>query len=196
MATPGQRPDIEGKISLIADRLVRGKDAKADRSIILSRVRAGAAIIGSTLTTMGLTNPLISLASGKDDQKLSAVFGAFYGLPKIFSFVGVAIFLVTAIALAFYRQAKIDDKAVQSLALSDAFDRLEIELQGGLEQLEPIQQLNVVLNSAKTLESSNYRIMPKRDNYGVRINNYVKTTIEQYCNHWGVSPPDSERREK
>jgi hypothetical protein len=197
VAQPGQRPDIEGKISLIADRLVRGQDARADKSIILSRFRAATAIIASTLTTMGLANPLISLAAGRDDQKLSAVFDAFFGLPKIFSFVGVAIFIITAIGLAFYRQAKVDEKAVQSLALSDAFDRLEIELFGDLELAEPIQQLNVRLNSAKTLESSNYQIMPKRnDANNLRINNYVKKKIDEYCKFWGDSLPDSDRKEK
>lgn len=197
MAQPGQRPDIEDKISLIADRIVRGQDAKADKSILLSRVRAAAAVVASTLTTMGLANPLFSLASGKEDEKLSAVFGAFLGLPKIFSVVGVTIFVITAIGLAFYKQAKVDEKAVQSVALSDAFDRLEIDLLGDLELAEPIQQLNVRLNSAKALESSYYRIMPKRnDDNSARIANYVRKRTAEYSRYWGSSAPDSDRKEK
>jgi hypothetical protein len=197
MATVGQRPDIEGKIGLIADRIVRARLAKKNRAIMLSRIRTGAAVLGSTLTTIGLTNPLVSLLSGKGNQSLDQAFSvAWFGLPKIFSFVGVGVFIATAIALAFYKQAKIDEKAIQSLGLVEAFVRLELDFERNLEQAEPIQQLNAVYNSAIALETSNFLVMPRRNGHKNLVDSYVQTTIRDYCRYWDPNPPAQERRER
>ncbi len=197
MAAPGQRPDIEKKIVLISDRIVRAYQAKNNRSILLFRIRTAAAVIGSTLMTVGLENPLLSLASGKGDQTLNYTFGAsWYGLPKIFSFFGVGIFVLVAIALAFYKQAKIDERAIQSIALVDAFEGVESRLVLSLEDEEPIQQLNVVYNEAVALDSNNSKNMPKRDGFKSAIDSYAQTKINDYCKWWKDAPPPDERREK
>jgi hypothetical protein len=193
MAVSGERQDIEDKIKPIADRLVRGKSAKDSRAVLAYRIRTWAVVAGATLTSLGVTSPLISMISDHGNVKISDVLGPF---PKSVSFIGVGIFILVAIALAFYNKGKVVEKAIQSLALTDAFDRLEIEFQNGLEQPEPIPQLNLILGSAKTLESSFYQIMPKRDGYQQRIDQYARETIAQYCNYWGVAAPGLERSER
>lgn len=44
MAEIGQRPDIERKVALISDRIVRARRANQNREILLSRIRTAAAI--------------------------------------------------------------------------------------------------------------------------------------------------------
>jgi hypothetical protein len=195
MAAPGHRADIEAKIRSIANRLVRGKSARRTRTVWLSRIRTIVAVVGSTLTSIGLTNPLIALAAGRE-QSITATFSAWGGLPKYVSFVGVTIFLISAVLLALYTQAKIDEKATQSRAVADMFDRLEVKFEGVLDWREPIQQLNVFLEEAKTLESNNYHVMPRGDGYQNMIDDYVAKTIKQYSENWGDAPPESERKEK
>lgn len=197
MAKPGERPDIETKIRPIADRIIRARLAKKNRAILLARVRNVAAVTASALTTIGLSNPLFSLVSGKEDQTLNQAFSvAWFGLPKLFSIVGVVIFFFTALALTYYKQAKVEEKAIQSLGLIDAFETVETNLQSGLEQPEPTQQLNVVYNSAVALETTNSKVMPKRNGHRPLVDEYVKQSIQDYCQYWNSSPPSGERREK
>lgn len=197
MAMAGQRPDIEGKVALISDRIVRARLAKENRAILFSKIRTAAAVVASTLTTIGLTNPLLALVSGNGEQTLNQAFStSWYGLPRLFSFVGVVLFILVALALAFYKQAKIDEKAIQSLSLVEAFERLEIDFERSLEQQEPIEQLNAVYNSAVALESSYFQSMPKRDRFRTAINSYTKGTIDQYSKWWNDMAPQLERKEK
>ena len=197
MAIAGERPDIEGKVALISDRIVRARRANKNQAILLSRIRTTAAVVASTLTTIGLTNPLLALVSGNGEQTLNQAFSiSWYGLPKVFSFLGVVLFIIVALALALYKQAKIDEKAIQSLSLVEAFQRLEIDFERSLEQDEPVEQLNAVYNSAVALESSYFQSMPKRDGFKAAIDSYTQSTIGQFSRWWNNAPPQTERKEK
>lgn len=197
MAMAGQRPDIEGKVALISDRIVRARRAKGNRAIFYSQIRTLAAVVASTLTTIGLTNPLVALVSGNGEQTLNQAFSmSWYGLPKFFSFLGVVLFILLALALALYKQFKIDEKAIQSLSLVEAFERLEIDFERSLEQQEPIEQLNAVYNSAVALESSYFQSMPRRDGFRAAIDSYTQVTIGQYSKWWNDMAPQLERKEK
>jgi len=63
MAELGQRPDIERKVELIADRIVRGKFAKNNKSVQWFRIHRAATLVASTLTSAGLAHPFLSLFS-------------------------------------------------------------------------------------------------------------------------------------
>ncbi|MFY9820894.1 MAG: hypothetical protein WAM82_05895 [Thermoanaerobaculia bacterium] len=139
MAAIGKRPDIEEKIGLIANRIVRGRFAKKNKSVMWYRLNRVTAITASALTSIGLANPLLLLASDKGDITLSQAFNSWNGLPKWLSILGVILFIIGSIARAFYRQEKVEEKAAQSLVLSEAMDRLEVEMQRYLELPEPVE---------------------------------------------------------
>ncbi|SOD03735.1 hypothetical protein SAMN05216486_11717 [bacterium JGI 053] len=197
MATVGQRPDIEGKVSQIGDRIVRGKAAKANSAVKWYRINRVATITASALTSIGLTNPLLHLVSDDESKvTLSQVFNSWNGVPKLFSFAGVGIFIVGTIALAFYRQDNVEKKAIQSLGLGEAMDQLESEMRKHLETEEPIEQLLPVYERAYALESTHLQAMPNHDQLKARVEEYTSATIAEYCKWWGSAPPMMERREQ
>jgi len=196
MAAIGDRPDIEDAIAQIADRLVRGTKAQNNPEILISRVYQVTTVAASTLTSIGLANPLFSLLSGEGQKvTVSQAFNGWYGLPKLFSVVGVIVFVVVAFALAFYREAKIGEKATQSLGLIAAFERVEVDLQRCLELKEPMKQIGPIYEVAAALGTSYVQVMPKKENCREDIDKYTKTAIKDYCKYWGSTLPE-ERSEK
>lgn len=197
MAEPGQRPDIERKVAQISDRIVRGMQAEKDPAIKISRAYKAASLVASSLTSIGLSNPLIALITG-DGKKItvSQAFESWHGLPKMCSFVGIVLFVVTAILMAFYKQGKVEERAVLSLGLFEAFKRLEVELVRHIEKIEPMEQLSSVYDTAIALESSYCQTIPKREDCKKIISDYTISMIRDYCNNWGIVSPELERREK
>src|SRR5919106_5400908 len=99
MAAIGKRPDIEDKIGLIANRIVRGRFDQKNRSVMWYRLNRVTTITASALTSIGLANPLLLLASGKGGETtLSQAFNSWSGLPKWLSILGVILFGLGTIA--------------------------------------------------------------------------------------------------
>jgi hypothetical protein len=197
MAAVGQRPDIEGKILLIGDRIVRGRLARKNSAVKWYRVNRVATIAASALTSIGLTSPLLLLLSDQGNTiTLSKAFESWNGVPRLFSFLGVGVFVVGTVALAFYRQEKVEEKAIQSLSLVEAMERLEGDLHRHLEEREPMEQLLPLQSQVYALEATHFQAIPRRDNYTAEINDFATKTIDNFCKWWGDAPPPQERREK
>ena len=197
MASPGERPDIESKIEHIGDRIVRGRLAKGNAAVKWYRLYRATTIAASALTSIGLTNPLITLLGDKGSEvTVAQAFGTWSGLPMVFSFLGVFAFVVAAVAFAFYRQEKIEERAIQSLGLSEAMQRLEVEFLTSLEQQDPMEPLLGVYERVCALENTHFQAMPPRAEARTDVKTYVQSVVSEYCKNWTSIRPAFERREK
>jgi hypothetical protein len=197
MANPGERHDIEEKVELIADRIVRGKAAKNNREVSFYRLNRGATLVASTLTGAGISNPILSVLAGHEKTpSITDAFASFHWLPAWLSVTGVAIFLILLVARQFYVDEGFEKRAIQSLSLSESFSALETNFRGKLQVGEPMPQLDSIHQQALALENTFYLIIPTDSFYVQEVKIYVQDLVvtRDFCKYWLANQPTDDRR--
>ncbi len=192
MAKRGERPDIEEKLELISERIVRGKEAKNNRVVIFHRLNRIATIIASVLTGMGISNPLLTISKG-GNAKIQDAFTDFNGLPIWLLAIGIVIFVALIVARQFFVEEGYEKKAIQSVSVHDSFIDLEPDFKSKLQVKEPMSELNPIHEKALALEKSFIQVLPSEDFCKDKIQTYVNKMIEKQCRYWNSNMPDEER---
>jgi hypothetical protein len=198
MAQPGERTDVEKKIEAIAPRILRGLAAKKNKEVMLYRLNKYSTLVGSTLTGVGLSNPLLSaLAGGKNRPNVEEAFTSFNGLPIFFTVAGVVIFLGVILAKNIYASEDIEKKAVQSLGLYESVGRLKLKFEHYLELDEPMEQLGAVHETCIALEDTYAPIMPDDERLdGQLVGDYVGRMITTKSRYWVSEMPVTQRKRR
>ena len=183
MADRGQRPDIEEKLELISERIVRGKEAKNNRVVVFHRLNRIATIIASVLTGMGISNPFLTVFKG-GNAKIQEAFTDFNGLPIWLLAIGIVIFVALLVARQFFVEEGYEKKAIQSVSVYDSFIDLEPDFKSKLQVREPITELNSIHDKALALEKSFAQVLPNEDLCEEKIKAYVNRMIDRHCRHW------------
>jgi|GEM_PF-5598616 len=193
MANPGERRDIEEKVELIAERIVRGKEAKKNRVVFFYRLNRLATILASALTGMGVSNPLLTIFTGNSSgAKLQEAFTSFNGFPIWLSVLGITIFVLLFVARQFFVEEGYEKKAIQSISVYESFVALETDFRGRLQNKDPMPKLNEIHENALALENSFAQIMPSDDSCVDKIQDYVNNLIKVrlICKYWDSTMPE------
>lgn len=196
MAKLGERCDIEEKVELIADRIVRGKAAKSNREVSFYRLNRGATLVASTLTGAGISNPILSIFAGRDNSpSITDAFTSFHALPAWLSATGVAIFLILLVVRQFYVDEGFEKRAIQSLSLYESFDALDTDFIGKLQVSQPIELIDPLHLQALALEKTFNLVMPKDRFYIQKVKDYVQDLLvtRNFCKYWSSTPTDDRR---
>lgn len=198
MASRGERTDIERAIKSIANRIVRGKHARHNKAVKFYRVNRALTLVASTFTSIGVSNPLLTVLSGQSTTPtIGEAFKSFNGLPIIFSVIGVVCFIIVILLKQFYVEEGVEKKAVQALGLFESLVRLEVRFRNYLDLAEPSQQLVTIHESVMALEEAYAMIMPDEDNFDMtQVDMYVQRLIDVKCGNWNSGVQGDERRSK
>lgn len=193
MANIGDRPDIESKIKVIAERIVVGKLAKDNKQVIWFLRYRNVNTAVSALGGAGVSHPFLSIVNG--NASVDSYTKYFQGIPLVIFVLGGLVFFVLIVFRQFYMGEEVDKKAIQALSLHEAFVRLETDFRAKLQNKEPLEQLNVEHEAALILQKNNTNVIPSVDDHVKEIESYTQNIISKYCAYWNNTVPESERRE-
>ncbi len=188
---------IENKIEQISQRIVRGKMAKNRTEVKLYLFYKYIVMLASVLTTLGVSNPISNiLAETNNDLTLSGIFREYGNLPAWLLIVLLIVYALLLLMMTFYKQMKVEEKAMKSISLAGSFSRLEVSFHACLDQEDPMEQLNLLCNNAVAYEADGWDIIAAKDKCRNEIDTYIQNTIREHSKSWKITIPETERRER
>lgn len=190
MAKPGERKDIEADLRYIVLGILRGKAAAKSRAVHWYKLNKVSSLFATTLGSAGISPALLSVFQpGGRTASLVEVLRAFHGIPIVLALAGAIVYLVLLFGKHFYASEEFEKKAIQSLALFEAFARLEAELIAILSKPEPIAEISAIYYHVASLAKDNVMIMPPAADVETEAVRYLTNLVQSYAGQWNSSPP-------